>query len=119
VQLRDLIRFGLMKWLGNAGPAALAALAIMAGIGEELLFRGVLQGGLENPLGTWWALLIASLLFGLAHALTPAYFVLATLMGVYLGLIYVWTSNLLIVIVIHALYDWLALLYYRYRVTPA
>lgn len=88
---------------------AVAAVALAAGVGEELLFRGVLQAGLVAVSGPVVALIVASLLFGLAHALTPSYFVLATLMGLYLGGVYLATGNLLVVILVHFFYDWIAL----------
>ena len=50
-------------------------------------------------------------LFGLMHFITPTYAVLATLMGAYLGLVWQWTGNLLAVVLMHALYDFLVLLY--------
>ena len=52
-----------------------------AGIGEELLFRGVVQALLERWLGPWIALGVASILFGLVHALTPTYALLAAFAG--------------------------------------
>jgi len=81
--------------------AGLAALAAAAGVAEELLFRGVLQ--------ELWGLWPATLLFGLAHALTPTYFLLASAMGWYLGWLFVDTGNLVVPILVHALYDLWAL----------
>jgi membrane protease YdiL (CAAX protease family) len=72
-----------------------------AGIGEEVLFRGVLQ----PAIGLW----LASLVFGLLHALTPAYFVLAAAMGAYLGWLHESTDNLLVPIIVHWAYDIIAL----------
>jgi membrane protease YdiL (CAAX protease family) len=89
----------------------LALLSIVAGIGEELLFRGVVQGVLDRWCGMWVALPAASVLFGLLHALTPTYAVLATVAGLYLGGVWIVTGNLLVVIVAHALYDFIALTY--------
>ena len=79
-------------------------LAAAAGIGEEVLFRGTIQ----TVLGTW-GLIGASLLFGVLHALTPAYFVLATLMGLYLGWVFQASENLLAPILVHWIYDSVAL----------
>ena len=69
----------------------------------------MVQSGLAGIAGPGIALVIASLLFGVAHALTPAYFVLATLIGFYLGGLYIATGNLLVPVLVHFLYDWLAL----------
>jgi membrane protease YdiL (CAAX protease family) len=90
---------GEQRWLG------VLALAIAAGIGEELLFRGFLQGTLENALGATFGLLAASIVFGLVHAITPTYATIATLMGLYLGLMWRWSGNLFVPITIHAAYD--------------
>jgi hypothetical protein len=88
----------------------LAAIALLAGVGEEMLFRGTLQAVFTRG-GPWAGLAAASLLFGLLHAVTPAYAVLATLMGAYLGWLWQRTGNLLTPIVAHSLYDFFALVY--------
>jgi uncharacterized protein len=91
--------------------ADLALVSLLAGVGEELFFRGLLQEALTGWLGPWPALTAVSLLFGLMHPLTPAYAVLASLAGAYLGAAYLHTGNLLVPIVAHALYDFAALVY--------
>jgi hypothetical protein len=55
-------------------------------------------------------LLASNIIFGLAHAVTPLYAVLATFVGIYLSLSldYGGDRNLLVPIVIHGLYDFLA-----------
>jgi membrane protease YdiL (CAAX protease family) len=88
-----------------------ALISIVGGLGEELLFRGLIQAALTNWLGTVAGIAIASLLFGLAHIITPTYAVLATVIGVYLGGIWIVAENLLAPIVAHALYDFAALIY--------
>lgn len=80
-------------------------LSAAAGVGEEILFRGVLQ----TLFGSTWGLWVASVIFGLLHAVTPAYFALATLMGLYLGSLHIATNNLLAPILVHWLYDAVAL----------
>jgi uncharacterized protein len=90
--------------------AEVAVIALLAGVGEELLFRGLLQ----DLFCRWWGYGIgvaaASVLFGLTHPITIAYVVLAGLMGAYLGLVWLATGNLLVPIVAHAMYDFLALM---------
>jgi len=110
--LRRIVEDHLLPLFKDAGPAAVFAVALAAGIGEELLFRGVIQAGLEGLIGPMAALAVASLLFGLAHALTTAYFVLTFLMGLYLGWLYQATGNLLLPIMVHFLYDWVVLAWY-------
>jgi len=89
----------------------LAAISLVAGIGEEMLFRGVIQGVAGRWLGTGFGLVIASVLFGLLHLITPTYALLATACGVYFGVLVLLTDNLIVVIVPHALYDFIALTY--------
>jgi membrane protease YdiL (CAAX protease family) len=90
--------------------ADLFILATIAGISEEVLFRGVIQPWMENSWGMMAGLLVSSVLFGLLHAVTPLYAILATSISIYLGLSldYGGERNLLTPIVIHALYDFLA-----------
>lgn len=47
------------------------AMAISSGVFEELLFRGVLFRSVETWLGSWAALVISSLVFGLTHLINP------------------------------------------------
>ena len=81
------------------------AISTAAGIGEEILFRGVLQDRM-GILGT-------SLLFGVLHAITLSYAVLAGLLGAYLGWTLIATENLAVPVIVHFLYDVVALLVIR------
>lgn len=47
------------------------AMAISSSVYEELLFRGVLFGSVEKWFGSWAALVVSSLVFGLTHLLNP------------------------------------------------
>ena len=85
-------------------------MSITAGLGEEWLFRGLLQGALARHLSDVPAIVLASIAFGLCHYITHTYFILATVLGAVFGWLYFTTNNLLTVIVIHALYDFIALL---------
>jgi len=93
----------------------LAVISALAGWGEEMLFRGVIQeavaGWVDGPSGTWVGLAAAALLFGLAHPITPSYILLAGLMGLYLGWLWIASGNLLVPVMAHAVYDFLALVY--------
>ncbi|MFI3157843.1 MAG: CPBP family intramembrane metalloprotease [Methylococcaceae bacterium] len=88
----------------------LLILASIAGLSEELLFRGVIQPWVESSWGMTAGLIGGNIIFGLAHAVTPLYAVLATLVGIYLSLSmdYGGDRNLLVPMVIHGLYDFLA-----------
>ncbi|HEX5963550.1 MAG TPA: CPBP family intramembrane glutamic endopeptidase [Gemmatimonadales bacterium] len=110
-RLVSLVEEQLGPVLLPRSPAELAFLAILAGLAEEILFRGVLQAGLALLLPAGVALVIASLLFGLAHFVTPTYAVLAAVAGLYLGTVFLLQGNLLVPIVAHAVYDFVALTY--------
>ncbi|MEQ8350950.1 MAG: CPBP family intramembrane glutamic endopeptidase [Leptospiraceae bacterium] len=87
-------------------------LSILAGVGEELLFRGFFHLWLTDWLGVWAAVAITAILFGLVHWVTPLYGIIAALMGLLLSLSLLYTDNLLVAILVHGLYDFLALWYY-------
>jgi len=93
----------------------LLVIAALAGLGEEMLFRGLIQetaaGCVAGPMGIWVGLLVASLLFGAVHPITPTYALLAGLMGLYLGWLWIATGNLLVPVTAHAVYDFVALVY--------
>lgn len=79
-------------------------IGLLTGIAEELCFRGLLQNS--------WGLLPASIVFGLMHM--PglqhwAYAVWASCMGLVLGLMYLYTDNLLLVMAVHVWNNCLAL----------
>lgn len=50
-----------------AGSAYFAALFAPVGVGEEALFRGVVQTEMEERLGTTWGLVVSSAIFGAVH----------------------------------------------------
>ena len=91
----------------------LALISLLAGVGEETLFQGVIQTGLSELIHPWPALAATSVLFGLGHWITPSYGVLAGIVGGYLGLLTMASGNLLPAILAHALYDFAALVYLK------
>jgi CAAX protease family protein len=109
--IKDLCDQTLVPLLRSCTTLDLVGIAVLAGLGEEMLFRGVLQPALAGWTGNAvLGLVLTSLLFGLGHAVTPAYTVLATLLGAYLGWLWLWSGNLLLVVIAHAVYDLVALL---------
>jgi membrane protease YdiL (CAAX protease family) len=115
--LQELMRESILPLFRDCSLEALLLISLAAGVGEELLFRGVAQLGIEQTSGsTWLAVAVASVLFGLAHPLTKTYALLAVLIGIYLGVLLVLTGNLLVPIVAHAAYDFFALVYLLSRV---
>jgi membrane protease YdiL (CAAX protease family) len=89
----------------------IALVSLSAGVGEEMLFRGFLQAAFCAWLGTLWGLTVSSILFGLLHPISIVYVVIAGLIGLYLGGIWILNGNLLTVMVTHAVYDFAALGY--------
>jgi membrane protease YdiL (CAAX protease family) len=99
------------------GLATALALGLAAGVGEEMLFRGVLQYELISRWGPVVGVGVASVVFGALHAVTPLYAALAGIASVYFGALYLVTDNLAIPIVCHAFYDVCALMYAHYEVS--
>ena len=54
-----------------SGALAILGVMVAAAVTEELLFRGVLFRIVEERTGTWIALVLTGLLFGLIHLLNP------------------------------------------------
>lgn len=109
----------LKDLLAGAGLLHIIALSLAAGVGEELLFRGWLQGWLENLFQDWGttgsliAIGIAAFFFGLAHPLSKGYIALATLLGFALGLSFYWSRNLFVPIIAHAAYDTFLMIHFK------
>ena len=97
----------------------LGCLAAVAGISEEVLFRGVVQPALSERIPVAGALLATSVLFGLVHAASRVYALFAALMGLYLGALFLLEENLVPPILTHSFYDFVALhaVASRYRST--
>jgi membrane protease YdiL (CAAX protease family) len=104
--LRHVIDTLLKPFFSPMPVHEMLLLSIAAGLGEEIFFRGVLQPAI--------GLLLSSLLFGLLHAINLGYALYATLMGLYLGVLYYASGGLVLPIVTHALYDFGALVSLRY-----
>lgn len=115
---------GFLAWNPRiTSPAALGArfltILFVTGLPEELLFRGIVQNGLRQSLGSpRAALVLASVLFGLAHLNNgPSpdwrYALLAALAGIFYGRAYERTRGLMAPAAVHALVDtvWGALLH--------
>lgn len=110
-RLVEIVEDQLGPLLASRSWLELGVLAALAGLAEEILFRGVVQVGLARVFPDAAALILASMAFGLAHFITRAYALLAGLAGLYLGTLFLTQGNLLVPIVAHALYDVIALTY--------
>lgn len=113
-QWRPLVNFrkSQLKFLSEVGflftRPRIIVLAVIAGVGEELMFRGVLQTAADRQWPLAAAILFPSVLFGLLHARTILYAVIAGFVGAYLGILFWATGSLLAPIITHAFYDYVA-----------
>lgn len=104
--LEKLLRLG-----GGDGSLWLALLlvAVAPGVCEELLFRGFALTGLKK-LGPWPGILLAALLFGLAHSsihrLAPT-----ALLGVFFGYLVLRSGSVFVGMLAHMLNNGLAVLF--------
>jgi membrane protease YdiL (CAAX protease family) len=82
------------------------AVAVTAGICEEVLYRGFLVAYLGGIAGPWPAVGLAALVFGFGHVYQGWRGMLATtLVGLLLGGLFLLTGSLLVPMVLHGLID--------------
>jgi hypothetical protein len=93
---------------------------VLIGLGQELLFRGFLQNLLARRLkrwratshawGDWLALIVTSLIFGVAHyPLSPEpglYIAITTFLGLVVGYVWMRSGSLLAATLIHTGVNW-------------
>ncbi len=102
--------FEVLGLRGQGALWAMLAMAVTSGTIEEIMFRGILLRHLEAMLGTWAALALTSLLFGVAHLTNPgaslfAAFAIAMEAGILLGAAYLLTRRLWLAVGIHAAWN--------------
>jgi uncharacterized protein len=112
IRHKQLMESLLRPLLGNWSVVQLALISLCAGISEEAFFRGAIQGSLADRVGWGRALVLVSVLFGAAHLITWTYAIIAAFIGAYLGILWIWTGNLLTPMTTHAVYDFAALVYF-------
>jgi len=110
--IRRFFELALRPTFGQWSLAQLAIISFLAGVCEEVLFRGVLQAGLSKVTAPWTGLAAASVAFGLAHPISKQYIVAAAIVGFFLGWLYLVTGNLLAPVTAHAVYDFCALTWF-------
>ena len=101
--------------VGQNNPEVFLALVplsfLLVGPGEELLFRGLIQGRLRESFPPWRAIVLASGLFGIVHiwSLTGEgkliYVGLVFALALVLGATYEYTDNLVVPSLIHGAYN--------------
>jgi uncharacterized protein len=89
---------------------ALLVVGLGAGIGEEILFRGVLFRIVEEGMGSGWALLLSALFFGAVHAGNPGATLwssaaIAIEAGLLFGMVYHLTRSLPLCMGLHAAWN--------------
>ena len=98
----------LAKQFADPSPAQVILGGLTAACGEEVFFRGFLQQR--------FGLLLASFLFMLAHVGKTEIRVISfwsIFQGLYLGLFFAWSRNLLVPMIAHALFDAGGMIYFR------
>ena len=108
--LKKLVIHDIRHFFAQSRVTDLIFISLMAGIGGEALFRGVIQ--------QQFGIVAASIVFGLAHCISPAYVVVTVLMGLYIGFIYQASQSLLVPVQLHSVYDLAALFYLRHAIAP-
>jgi membrane protease YdiL (CAAX protease family) len=117
--LREQVEWLIREMFPSRSVAQFALVAVLAGVGEELLFRGVIQ-----YLAIEWTtpiagLVLASAVFGLAHALSKLYFLIAAFIGLCFGWLALHYHDLVAPMVAHSVYDFVALVYLSRLTAPA
>jgi membrane protease YdiL (CAAX protease family) len=101
-EVTDIARFHaatLVDW-----SLLLVRALLLAGVAEELLFRGILFGWLRRRLSAWPVILITTALFTVEH-IYPLVFPLAILLGLTLGWLREKSGSILPGLMLHILTD--------------
>lgn len=88
------------------------AIAVVPGLCEEFMFRGVLLEGLARSMSMKKALFLSAALFGIAHMNLPQAFPTAVL-GLVIGYLYLKTRSIWPSILYHTLHNALTVLLYQ------
>jgi uncharacterized protein len=115
VSLLAVVALGGYRFTAGADDVVVVVLTAVVGsfagaVAEELAFRGIGLQAAERVGGTWFAIVVTSLLFGFAHAFNPgaslwSSFAITVEAGVLLGAAFVWRRNLWFAIGVHAAWN--------------
>lgn len=111
VRLRQLVDQIVKTIFTKCTVWDLALISLLAGVGEEALFRGLLQNLMLPQLGPVVAVVTVAIIFGFLHYLSLSYAIYATVMGIYMGWLLLIFDNLLVPVIVHVAYDFVALYY--------
>ena len=106
----------LRPWM--RAVASFGAFALVP-VGEEVLFRGILQTGFQKLIPPragslqhrWAAILAIGMLFGAVHSSTPQHIPALMVLGMLLGFLYERTGSLRVPILVHMLFNGKSLLW--------
>src|SRR5215213_11743325 len=116
-QMREQVQWLIDEMFPSRSIGQFAMIATLAGVGEELLFRGAIPSIVANWTTPVIGLTITSVLFGLAHALSKLYFLFAVAVGAFFGWMTLSYNDLVAPMIGHGVYDFLALAYLSRRTT--
>jgi membrane protease YdiL (CAAX protease family) len=102
--------------VSGSATMQLLSVGIIGPIAEEVLFRGLMLGGLSKTCDKWLAIFASAIVFGMVHG-HPIGIIYASCFGILLGWIYIKTGSLLSVILFHIVYNLLSL--YMPEMSPA
>ena len=88
-------------WISRTNTMLLIlALAVAAPLIEEIIFRGMIFYDLKQIMPVFPVIIIQGLLFGIYH-FNIVQFIYASFLGIMFGLVYSWTQNLWIPVILH------------------
>ncbi len=82
----------------------LLLVAVLPAICEEIAFRGFILSGLRHLGHKWWAIVLSAAFFGLAHGVLQQS-IMASLLGIVLGLLAVQTGSLIPCVAFHIVHN--------------
>jgi membrane protease YdiL (CAAX protease family) len=89
----------------------LMLVAVLAGLGEELFFRGIIQKVLSEKQNTFIAIWLAAFIFSTIHLQFYGFFP-RLLLGAFFGYLLAWSNNLWLPILAHTLNNALGVVFY-------
>lgn len=97
----------MMRILFSNPASGIVRLTVFAPITEELLLRGYLLVGLSNSYGIVIGLLVSTLVFAIIH-FNIVQIISATISGLVLSLLYIYTGSIIACMITHSFYNYLS-----------
>lgn len=105
---QDVVRIFSQDPSARTDPMVWLTVAAVIPLGEEVLFRGALQGGLRRLMPAWGAMALSAFVFSLSHEVSAILPVAA--LGLLLAWLYERTGSLVVPIAVHCLHNGMQLL---------